>query len=245
MAKITLQIIENIYKISKKFYFSEITFSEAVNALANSHEMNRNSMADYIYAFKHLMDGEEYTRTISYAGTKYYLENILKDFGIEKFEKSIASVKLHIKYYENLQKTTMKKQRKLLEELTNFALSNIVYPDEISKNEEIKILEGSKKQVLVNVYERDSKARQKCLDKFGYICKICDFDFEKKYGSIGKEFIHVHHLIPLSELNKEYEVNPLEDLIPVCPNCHAMLHKNIPAYSPEDIINFIKSIKDN
>ncbi len=245
MSKITLDIIKKVYKISKKFYFSEITFSEAVNILATSYEMNKNSMADYIYAFKHLMDGEEYTRTISYTGTKYYLENILKDFGIDKFQKAIYSVQLHINYYEKLQNITMKKQRKLLEELTNLKSNNIVYPDEISKKEETKILEGSKKQVLVNVYERDSKARQKCLDKFGYICKICDFDFEKKYGSIGKEFIHVHHLIPLSELNKEYEVNPLEDLIPVCPNCHAMLHKKIPAYSPEDIITFIKSIKDN
>lgn len=245
MSKITLDIIKKVYKISKKFYFSEITFSEAVNILATSYEMNKNSMADYIYAFKHLMDGEEYTRTISYTGTKYYLENILKDFGIDKFQKAIYSVQLHINYYEKLQNITMKKQRKLLEELTNLKSNNIVYPDEISKKEETKILEGSKKQVLVNVYERDSKARQKCLDKFGYICKICNFDFEKKYGSIGKEFIHVHHLIPLSELNKEYEVNPLEDLIPVCPNCHAMLHKSIPAYKPEDIINFIKSIKDN
>lgn len=240
MSKITLDIIERVYKISKQFYFSEITFSQAVDILVSSHKMNKNSMADYIYAFKHLMEGEEYTRTISYAGTKYYLENILKDFGIEKFEKAIASVKLHIKYYENLQNITMKKQRKLLEELTNLESSNIVYPDEISKNEEIKILEGSKKQVLVNVYERDTKARQACLEEFGYICKICGFDFEKKYGLIGKEFIHVHHLIPLSEIKEEYEVNPIEDLIPVCPNCHAMLHRKIPAYKPEDIINLLK-----
>lgn len=240
MPRITIDIIEKVYKISKQFYFSEVTFSQAVDVLVSSHKMNKNSMADYIYAFKHLMDGEEYIRTISYAGTKYYLENILKDFGIEKFEKAIASVKLHIKYYENLQNITMKKQRKLLEELTNLESNNIVYPDEISEKEETKILEGSKKQVLVNVYERDTKARQACLDEFGYICKICDFDFEKKYGLIGKEFIHVHHLIPLSEIKEEYEVNPIEDLIPVCPNCHAMLHRKIPAYKPEDIINFLK-----
>ena len=48
MSKITLDIIKKVYKISKKFYFSEITFSEAVNILATSYEMNKNSMADYI-----------------------------------------------------------------------------------------------------------------------------------------------------------------------------------------------------
>lgn len=240
MPKITLDIIEKAYDISKHFYFSKISFSQAVDNLVNSYNMNRNSMADYIYAFKHIMDGELYTRTISYVGTKYYLENILKDFGEDKFNDAIISVKLHIDYYEKLQNITMKKQRKLLQELVHLKPNNIVYPDEITEKEESKILEGSKKQVLVNIYERDTKARQACLDEFGYICKICNFDFEKRYGLIGKEFIHVHHLIPLSEIKKEYELNPKKDLIPVCPNCHAMLHRKIPAYKPEDIINFLK-----
>ena len=240
MPKITLDIIEKAYDISKHFYFSKISFGQAVDNLVNSYNMNKNSMADYIYAFKHLMDGELYTRTISYVGTKYYLENILKDFGEDKFNDAIISVKLHIDYYEKLQNITMKKQRKLLQELVHLKPNNIVYPDEITEKEESKILEGSKKQVLVNIYEQDTKARQACLDEFGYICKICNFDFEKRYGLIGKEFIHVHHLIPLSEIKKEYELNPKKDLIPVCPNCHAMLHKKVPAYKPEEIIAFLK-----
>ena len=52
-------------------------------------------------------------------------------------------------------------------------------------------------------------------------------NFEEKYGAIGKDFIHVHHKIPLSEINEEYIVDPVNDLIPVCPNCHAMLHRKI------------------
>ncbi|MFK2822522.1 HNH endonuclease [Arcobacter sp. YIC-80] len=241
MPRITLKIIEKIYDISKQVYFSELSFSQGVDYLVNTYDMNKNSMADYIYAFKHLMDGEEYTRTISYDGTKFYLENILKDFGIDRFNKALTSVRLHISYYESLQNITMKKQRKLLEELEQIKANNIVYPDEISSNEVEKILEGTKKQVLVNIYERDTKARQACLDEFGYTCKICSFDFEKKYGKLGREFIHVHHLIPLSEIKGEYVVNPIKDLIPVCPNCHAMLHRKVPAYKPE----YIKKIINN
>ena len=56
---------------------------------------------------------------------------------------------------------------------------------------------------------------------------------------MGKNFIHVHHIKPLSEIDKEYKINPIQDLRPVCPNCHAMLHKKVPAYSIEEIINFI------
>lgn len=113
-----------------------------------------------------------------------------------------------------------------------------IYPDEIP-DDNISIKEGAKKSVTVNVYERSPKARGRCLDKYGYICSICSFDFEKKYGDIGKNFIHVHHLKPLSEIDENYEVDPVKDLRPVCPNCHAMLHRKNPAYSIEEIRNKI------
>ncbi len=111
----------------------------------------------------------------------------------------------------------------------------IIYPNEISKD----IFEGAKKQVIVNVFEREENARKACLEEHGYICFVCNFNFERTFGSIGKNFIHVHHIKPLSEINKEYKVNPIKDLIPVCPNCHAMLHKKSPAYSLEELKNII------
>jgi len=113
---------------------------------------------------------------------------------------------------------------------------DIIYPDEIKGR---NLFEGAKKQVIVNIFERDPKARQECINIYGYKCFICDFDFEQVYGKLGKNFIHVHHLKPLSEIDREYQVLPKEDLRPVCPNCHAMLHKKIPAYSIEDIRNLI------
>ncbi len=65
------------------------------------------------------------------------------------------------------------------------------------------------------------------------------FNFRKYYGPTGKNFIHVHHLKPLSEVKDEYEVNPEEDLRPVCPNCHAMLHKKNPLYEIEELKKLI------
>jgi len=112
----------------------------------------------------------------------------------------------------------------------------IIYPDEVKEE---RLTEGSKKQITVNAYERNPKAREKCIKHYGTKCFICNFDFEKTYGQIGKGFIHVHHLKPLSEINEEYIIDPIEDLRPVCPNCHAMLHKKTPAYSIEDIQNFM------
>jgi predicted restriction endonuclease len=107
-----------------------------------------------------------------------------------------------------------------------------IYPDEIDDK---NLFEGAKKQITVNAYERSSQARQECINEYGYKCVICNFDFEKTYGEIGHNFIHVHHLKPLSEIDEKYKIDPIEDLRPVCPNCHAMLHKRKPAYSIEEI----------
>ena len=96
-------------------------------------------------------------------------------------------------------------------------------------------LEGAVHKVLVNAYERDPQARQACIRHYGPACVVCDLDFRERYGPIGAGFIHVHHVIPLSELGRDYKVNPVEDLRPVCPNCHAMLHRRRPPIPSEDL----------
>ncbi|MBI71510.1 MAG: restriction endonuclease [Gemmatimonadetes bacterium] len=98
-------------------------------------------------------------------------------------------------------------------------------PNELDKRELKSYPEGAKKQIIVNAYERNNYAREKCLGHYGYKCRSCTFDFEAKYGEQGKEFIHVHHVVPISSIGQNYQVDPIKDLIPVCPNCHAMIHR--------------------
>jgi 5-methylcytosine-specific restriction enzyme A len=94
-----------------------------------------------------------------------------------------------------------------------------------------KHMEGGKKTVAVTVVERNPKARRECLEHHGAVCKVCDFNFGTKYGDLGIGFMHVHHLTQVSTYVNEVEVNALTDLAPVCPNCHAMLHRRKPPYS--------------
>ncbi len=96
-------------------------------------------------------------------------------------------------------------------------------------------MEGRLSRVEVNRYERNPINRELCLLANGYVCKICGFDFEQKYGDIGYNFIHVHHIVPVSSNDESYLINPTTDLIPVCPNCHAMLHRKDPPYLPEEV----------
>jgi 5-methylcytosine-specific restriction protein A len=101
---------------------------------------------------------------------------------------------------------------------------DVVLPQELGF-QNMELYEGNKKLVAVNRYERNIKARQLCLMEYGFACSVCGFDFEEMYGEIGSGYIEVHHLKPLHEIKKEYQVDPVNDLRPVCPNCHAMLHK--------------------
>ena len=95
--------------------------------------------------------------------------------------------------------------------------------------------DGAKTEVTVNRYERNRMNRELCLRIHGTVCKICGMDFEKTYGELGKGFIHVHHIEPVSMMGGAYVLNPEKDLIPVCPNCHAMLHRKTPPLNPEEL----------
>ncbi len=102
-----------------------------------------------------------------------------------------------------------------------------------------KLYEGALITVKANKYERNQKARKECVAKKGYHCLVCGRDFESTYGEIGRGFIHVHHLTPISTIGQEYELNVDTDLAPVCPNCHYMLHRKNPPYTIEELKDII------
>jgi predicted HNH restriction endonuclease len=116
-------------------------------------------------------------------------------------------------------------------------------PEEIDIAEVSTLYEGAVRQISVNDYERNPKARQLCIGHYGTRCRICDFDFKEMYGEIGEGLIHVHHLRQLSDVGKEYEIDPVNDLCPVCPNCHTILHRRKPPYTFEEIRGFIDEQK--
>jgi 5-methylcytosine-specific restriction enzyme A len=92
----------------------------------------------------------------------------------------------------------------------------------------------------VNAYERDRAARQACISHYGLACVVCGLRFEERYGVLGAGFIHVHHVVPLSELGPNYKLDPVADLRPVCPNCHGMLHRRRPPISIEALRDAVR-----
>ena len=100
--------------------------------------------------------------------------------------------------------------------------------------------EGTPTQVTLTKYERNPFARKACIAHYGLFCSVCTLNFEQTYGEIGKNFIHVHHLTQIAKVGKQYSVDPIEDLRPVCPNCHAMIHKRKEPFSIEEMKEKLK-----
>ncbi len=96
-------------------------------------------------------------------------------------------------------------------------------------------LEGAAVTVTVNRYERDRKARTKCIAHYGCVCHACGIKLSDIYGSAADGFIHVHHVTPIASVKSEYELDPIRDLRPLCPNCHAVVHLRREPYNIEEL----------
>lgn len=108
-------------------------------------------------------------------------------------------------------------------------------------NEVQSLPEGAKIRVEVNRYERSPANRAACIAHYGAVCQACGFTFKRFYGPLGDGYIEVHHRIPVSKLGADYFVNPVTDLVPVCANCHAMLHRSDPPMAVESLKSLLAS----
>lgn len=88
--------------------------------------------------------------------------------------------------------------------------------------------EGAVKRVEVNRYERSPANRAACIAYHGARCKGCGFSFSDVYGELADGYIEVHHVVPVSQLGAGYLIDPIVDLLPLCSNCHSVVHRRNP-----------------
>jgi len=113
-------------------------------------------------------------------------------------------------------------------------------PDEVSVE---SYVEGATSRITVNGFERSAKARKACIEHYGTRCFVCELKVSERYGLQASGLIHVHHLTPLATVADSAEVDPIRDLRPVCPTCHAVIHLVDPPYTPEQIREMIGSAR--
>ena len=114
-------------------------------------------------------------------------------------------------------------------------------PEEVPED----LWEGAKRSVSINAFERNPEARLASIEHHGTCCLICGFDFAITYGEEFVGFIHVHHITPLAQIGARYKVDPIQDLIPVCPNCHAVIHYGNRTHSIESVRKLIRKHPHN
>jgi hypothetical protein len=174
-----------------------------------------------IESIKHFIEG---FNSISFITRKTVLD---ENFSL-KFERTET---IEFEIYFKLSSTPYSIES-FFEVLFSFIL--IVFPYETEGE-----LEGESSFDESIRYERNKLNRSMCLAFHGYNCKACGIDMQSQYGDVASKFIHVHHVVPVSTLNNS-RIDPIKDLVPLCPNCHAIAHLRNPPYTINEIISMLK-----
>ena len=190
------------------------------------------------YSGKHWRDPKRKTNYVELKLTK--LLNLNETIPVALLQEKLPDVPWHAIRQSGL--SIKEEYRETLRDLwTNFSgVDEIPEPGELKPQE---FIEGGYRTIKVKGYERDPAARTACLLHYGSICFVCGVDIEMVYGSeLGSSAIHVHHVKPMSIRRKSpYKINPIKDLIPVCPNCHNIIHKKNPVLTPLELQKIYKS----
>ena len=135
---------------------------------------------------------------------------------------------------------------KLGVDLDSFTNPDVDEPsiDETEEEAEKRQVEGRVTEAKVLRRQRNRAARERCLIESGYKCYICDFNFEKVYGEIGKGFLEVHHKRPISTYDEEHEI-PQSELVALCSNCHSMVHRRKEAMDVDELKSIVQNKRNN
>lgn len=136
--------------------------------------------------------------------------------------------------YENLEEAFDCLRELLLDSLSTI-LCLVINQEEWTESPEDATpkLEGDRQNVVLSRPERNRYNRALCLQYHGFSCFGCGYKMDEIYGPIGSGVIHVHHLVPLADLTGPVKVDPILDLVPLCPNCHNIVHRVSPPLSIE------------
>jgi 5-methylcytosine-specific restriction enzyme A len=228
--KVPDSIIPEVYSFAKRVFEGKIKRKEAIDSLTSDSKMNPSTVGDLITNFRYFRNGERYERTNNAFAAEYYINAIYKDYGLPGLANALNALKLHIDYYEDLQKITMHKQRKILDKFSKFLT---VSPDDIEQSEIIARFKQQKKSkqdiandlkqiqpsdpVLITISGKAYKRNNKIIASIKFLrdfkCQMCDKFIIKKDGT---PYIEAAHIKPKHKLGLETPDN----ILILCPNHH-------------------------
>ncbi len=103
--------------------------------------------------------------------------------------------------------------------------------------------EGRAYRIEATKYERSRFNRSLAIKIHGTKCFGCEFNFEAFYGPIGAGIIEIHHLLPVHLMTERRVVDPRSELIPLCSNCHTLVHSEDPPFDLEHLRSFVMAAR--
>jgi 5-methylcytosine-specific restriction endonuclease McrA len=194
-----------------------VSIDSLPEALKNAFETSADGRISVTHYVKNLKENHNFSREIDPTGSDF-----TKRLYKESLEKVLETVP---EEYENDFYRGYHWNCEVIERIRNASKHEINWDEETVQEETAGTTEGKRTVYYTTKYERSSKNREAAIRIHGTKCMICGFDFEQKYGELGKGYIEVHHIKPLATLEQEVVINPETDLICVCANCHRMLHR--------------------
>lgn len=228
--KIPSDLTPLAYDLSKEVFEGKLTFKEGQKNLVGDNRMNPNSAADYINNFRCMVEGKKFTRTNNAFSIEYFLDNIYKDYGSVGLANALNALRLHIEYYEGIQKVTMHKMRNIY---TKYLAIPIDTPDEQEQKEIIREIKNRNKtkreivrellnlkpsdpeEVIINSksFKRDNRTIAQIKFLRDFKCQLCSTTIKKKDGTF---YVEAAHIEPKSRKGRETPDN----ILLLCPNHH-------------------------
>ncbi|EPD54168.1 hypothetical protein HMPREF1210_00153 [Paenisporosarcina sp. HGH0030] len=163
--------------------------------------------------------GHESMNILHFIGLRDIHKGIFKDYSIEQAIKRLE----HQEQDFSIVTQSLYRLNKEINGTLNDILNSDIDSEKAEDDSYYK--DGAVNFYYGKRYERNPENRKKAIEIHGLNCFACGFNFEEIYGERGKGFIEVHHVSLLSTLVEETIINPEKDLVPVCSNCHRMIHR--------------------
>ena len=184
--EIERQHYELAYQLGRRIRDRKMRLTEAKDELVHAG-VNSSSAVSLLNNLRHMLEGTRYTRAMSSSNSDDFLTWIRRDYGDAALAIAVSAVSKHVDYFENKRNVNLRSMRDILAKhaaILPETPDSFVSPEEISPT--TTHIEGSVRQTLVNVYERNPAARDACIAHYGAICSVCSFDFGETYGEIGE-----------------------------------------------------------
>ena len=211
-----------------------------------SHNTMLSVLADRCHINKRSLRTFEYLIHSSGAQNTYGDKITIREWNISDEADNISQIPAvldqlfdyELSYFETELKAWLVDHERIIKQFPQFAPEDIPIKD----LPQDLLIEGAMRDILTNKYERNRKARARCIAYYGSACMACGTDFGEIYGEKFSGMIHVHHRKPLYEIKEDYVVDPVNDLVPVCPNCHMIIHsKPDGVYTVEEVREMIRN----